>query len=104
MKRECRLVLKRQMASPFPVLIFSKLYRQYPLHHGAHWAYTNDGEPQSSGAKRGEHHHGREETKETERADHTEHTGAAAGHQRSEKYADGTAGFRAGRSEKDSAA
>ena len=36
MKRECRLVLKRQMASPFPVLIFSKLYRRYfPLPWGS---------------------------------------------------------------------
>ena len=29
-------------------------------------AILNDGEPQSSGAKRGERYHGREETKETE--------------------------------------
>ena len=36
MKRECRLALKRQMASPFPVLIFSKLYRRYfPLPWGS---------------------------------------------------------------------
>ena len=41
MKRECRLVLKRQMASPFPVLIFSKLYRRYfPLPWGSLGAYV----------------------------------------------------------------